>query len=90
MWRCASCGETVDDDGFLVCWNCGTSREGPDPGEEPPPLPTRSPPEPTVRVCPECATPLALRGPLPIWIDDLGLEAWSCPGCRRVLLYEIE
>src|SRR5262245_51376234 len=27
MWKCSKCLEAVDD-GFEVCWNCGTSREG--------------------------------------------------------------
>ena len=27
MWTCGKCGESVDD-GFDVCWKCGTSRNG--------------------------------------------------------------
>jgi hypothetical protein len=27
MWRCTKCREQVDE-GFEVCWNCGTSKEG--------------------------------------------------------------
>jgi hypothetical protein len=27
MWRCPSCAEEVED-GFDVCWNCGTSNDG--------------------------------------------------------------
>jgi hypothetical protein len=31
MWQCSNCREKVDD-GFEVCWNCGTSSDGvPDP-----------------------------------------------------------
>ena len=32
MWHCPKCGEQLDD-GFDVCWNCGTARDGTaDPG----------------------------------------------------------
>jgi pentatricopeptide repeat protein len=27
MWSCPKCASTVDD-GFAVCWNCGTSKQG--------------------------------------------------------------
>jgi hypothetical protein len=27
MWECAKCREKLED-GFDVCWNCGTSKEG--------------------------------------------------------------
>ena len=27
MWTCKKCGESVED-GFVVCWKCGTSQEG--------------------------------------------------------------
>ena len=27
MWTCGNCGESVED-GFDVCWKCGTSKEG--------------------------------------------------------------
>jgi DNA-directed RNA polymerase subunit RPC12/RpoP len=27
MWHCGKCGESVDDS-FVVCWNCGTSKDG--------------------------------------------------------------
>ncbi len=27
MWKCAACGENVDDS-FEVCWSCGTSVDG--------------------------------------------------------------
>lgn len=27
MWKCANCGEQVNQN-FELCWNCGTSRDG--------------------------------------------------------------
>ena len=48
MWRCARCGESIEDS-FEVCWKCGTSKQGiEDPqfqpvtsagAAEPPPVP---------------------------------------------------
>lgn len=42
MWTCTKCAATVDD-GFAVCWKCGTSREGVEdpsfvPADESPPI----------------------------------------------------
>ena len=89
MWRCAKCGETVEDDGFLVCWNCGGTRE-PGATQEagaaaPPPLPPAA-----AHTCSGCSEPLTLRGRVPTREAELELEAWGCPRCRRVVLYEGE
>jgi predicted nucleic-acid-binding Zn-ribbon protein len=27
MWKCKKCGERIEDS-FVICWNCGTSRDG--------------------------------------------------------------
>jgi hypothetical protein len=31
MWRCGTCGATVEDDDFEVCWSCGRPRDGGEP-----------------------------------------------------------
>lgn len=28
MWKCATCGESVEDDTWRECWKCGSSRDG--------------------------------------------------------------
>jgi hypothetical protein len=38
MWKCSECGEEVED-GFNVCWNCQTDKDG-----IPPPAPDKPAP----------------------------------------------
>jgi DNA-directed RNA polymerase subunit RPC12/RpoP len=37
MWKCAGCGEEVEDD-YNVCWNCQRAQDG-----TPPPVPEKAP-----------------------------------------------
>jgi hypothetical protein len=80
-WRCETCGETVSDDEFQVCWNCGAARSEtrrsdsssvsvpvPAPVPLPPPLPETDPAH--ARLCPSCHTELQLRGTVPIRLAD--------------------
>lgn len=32
MWRCAKCGEQIEDN-FEICWNCGTGKDGSQPSD---------------------------------------------------------
>ena len=32
MWKCAKCGEQIEDN-FEICWNCGTGKDGSQPSD---------------------------------------------------------
>jgi hypothetical protein len=34
MWTCNTCGEKSEDDTWLDCWKCGTSKDSPGPTEK--------------------------------------------------------
>lgn len=96
-WQCGTCGESVSDDSFQVCWSCGSARrtEGAEPAPNadahpagsaalplPPPLPETDPPH--ERLCPSCHSELLLRGTVPVRLA-LPDEDWDLfpPGWER-------
>ena len=49
MWTCSTCNESVED-GFEVCWKCGTSKDGlKDPQFQPVPAAEASEPVPVTK-----------------------------------------
>ena len=67
MWTCRKCNESGED-GFDVCWKCGTSREGiEDPAFRTDPTPTETESAPVTKLvnpisCPRCNKALEYVG----------------------------
>ncbi len=85
MWNCPKCREE-NDDGYEVCWNCGTSKSGEeDPGfhtaEETTSQTELADARPIVEVIPRTNVPEALQPREPDPVPHPRWKQARCPGC---------